>query len=104
MPIHYEGWKHFGEGRSDIERELAAAPADVRERFRWLEIPPRRWAVVRWARRGRDAASAPHASMPSKRSDTELVDAAARRERPLKVRARPISSRLRQPGDLERVV
>jgi hypothetical protein len=31
--------------------------------------------------------SAPHASMPSNRSDAELVDAAARRERPLKVRA-----------------
>ena len=38
IPIHYEGWKHFREGRSDIERELAAAPAAVRERFRWLEI------------------------------------------------------------------
>jgi L-ascorbate metabolism protein UlaG (beta-lactamase superfamily) len=38
IPIHYEGWKHFREGRSEIERELAAAPADVRDRFRWLEI------------------------------------------------------------------
>jgi hypothetical protein len=45
---------------------------------------------------------APHASMPSKRSDAELVDASARRARP--PRARPISSRLRQPGDLEQVV
>jgi hypothetical protein len=54
---------------------------------------------------GRAATAAvPHASTPPKRSDAELVDAAARRERPLKVRARPISSRLRQPGDLERVV
>jgi hypothetical protein len=40
--------------------------------------------------------------MASKRSDTEFVDALARRERP--PRARPISSRLRQPGDLEHVV
>jgi L-ascorbate metabolism protein UlaG (beta-lactamase superfamily) len=38
IPIHYEGWKHFREGRSEIERELASAPADVRERSRWLEI------------------------------------------------------------------
>ena len=38
IPIHYEGWKHFREGREAIERELAAAPGDVRARFRWLPI------------------------------------------------------------------
>jgi L-ascorbate metabolism protein UlaG (beta-lactamase superfamily) len=38
IPIHYEGWKHFREGRDAIERELASAPDDVRERFRWLPI------------------------------------------------------------------
>ena len=38
IPIHYEGWKHFREGRNEIERELASAPADVRDSFRWLEI------------------------------------------------------------------
>jgi L-ascorbate metabolism protein UlaG (beta-lactamase superfamily) len=38
IPIHYEGWKHFRQGRDEIERELAAAPAATRERFRWLEI------------------------------------------------------------------
>jgi L-ascorbate metabolism protein UlaG (beta-lactamase superfamily) len=38
IPIHYEGWKHFREGRDAIEAALAAAPADVRERFRWLPI------------------------------------------------------------------
>jgi L-ascorbate metabolism protein UlaG (beta-lactamase superfamily) len=38
IPIHYEGWKHFREGREAIERELAGAPADVRERIRWLPI------------------------------------------------------------------
>jgi L-ascorbate metabolism protein UlaG (beta-lactamase superfamily) len=38
IPIHYEGWKHFREGRDAIERALAAAPADVRERVRWLPI------------------------------------------------------------------
>jgi L-ascorbate metabolism protein UlaG (beta-lactamase superfamily) len=35
IPIHYEGWAHFREGRSAIERELAAAP-DVP--VRWLPI------------------------------------------------------------------
>jgi L-ascorbate metabolism protein UlaG (beta-lactamase superfamily) len=38
IPIHYEGWKHFREGREAIERELAGAPPDVRERIRWLPI------------------------------------------------------------------
>jgi L-ascorbate metabolism protein UlaG (beta-lactamase superfamily) len=38
IPIHYEGWKHFREGRDAIERELVSAPAEVRERFRWLDI------------------------------------------------------------------
>jgi L-ascorbate metabolism protein UlaG (beta-lactamase superfamily) len=38
IPIHYEGWKHFRQGRGAIERELAAAPEDVRRRFRWLPI------------------------------------------------------------------
>jgi L-ascorbate metabolism protein UlaG (beta-lactamase superfamily) len=36
IPIHYEGWGHFREGRDAIERELAHAPADIRSRFRWL--------------------------------------------------------------------
>ena len=38
IPIHYEGWKHFREGRAEIERDLAQAPDDVSSRFRWLEI------------------------------------------------------------------
>jgi len=38
IPIHYEGWKHFREGREAIEAELAAAPEDVRRRVRWLPI------------------------------------------------------------------
>ena len=38
IPIHYEGWKHFREGREAIERELANAPEDVRRRVRWLPI------------------------------------------------------------------
>ena len=38
IPIHYEGWTHFREGRDAVERELAAAPEDIRQRFRWLAI------------------------------------------------------------------
>ena len=38
IPIHYEGWSHFREGREAIERELANAPEDIRRRFRWLPI------------------------------------------------------------------
>jgi L-ascorbate metabolism protein UlaG (beta-lactamase superfamily) len=38
IPLHYEGWKHFREGREGIERALAAAPASVRDSVRWLPI------------------------------------------------------------------
>jgi L-ascorbate metabolism protein UlaG (beta-lactamase superfamily) len=38
IPIHYEGWSHFREGREAIERELANAPEDLRRRIRWLPI------------------------------------------------------------------
>jgi len=38
IPIHYEGWKHFREGRDAIERELASAPEDIRRHIRWLPI------------------------------------------------------------------
>ena len=38
IPIHYEGWKHFKQGREAIEAELAAAPEDIRRRVRWLPI------------------------------------------------------------------
>jgi L-ascorbate metabolism protein UlaG (beta-lactamase superfamily) len=38
IPVHYEGWKHFKQGRQAIERELERAPDNVRERFRWLPI------------------------------------------------------------------
>jgi L-ascorbate metabolism protein UlaG (beta-lactamase superfamily) len=41
IPIHYEGWKHFKQGRDAIEREFATAPPDVRQRFRWLPIGER---------------------------------------------------------------
>jgi L-ascorbate metabolism protein UlaG (beta-lactamase superfamily) len=38
IPIHYEGWKHFREGREAIEREFASAPDEVRDSVRWLPI------------------------------------------------------------------
>jgi L-ascorbate metabolism protein UlaG (beta-lactamase superfamily) len=38
IPIHYEGWKHFKQGREAIEAAFAAAPEDVRRRVRWLPI------------------------------------------------------------------
>jgi L-ascorbate metabolism protein UlaG (beta-lactamase superfamily) len=38
IPVHYEGWSHFHEGRDAIERAFAAAPDDVRSRIRWVPI------------------------------------------------------------------
>ncbi|WP_212986254.1 MBL fold metallo-hydrolase [Actinoplanes auranticolor] len=36
LPVHYEGWGHFSEGRPAVEAAFAAAPAPVRESLRWL--------------------------------------------------------------------
>ena len=38
IPIHYEGWKHFQQGREAIEMEFARAPEDIRRRTRWLPL------------------------------------------------------------------
>jgi hypothetical protein len=38
IPIHYEGWKHFREGRDAIEAEFAKAPAEIRDSVQWLPI------------------------------------------------------------------
>ena len=38
IPIHYEGWKHFRQGRDAIESELAGAPQAIRDSVRWLPI------------------------------------------------------------------
>jgi L-ascorbate metabolism protein UlaG (beta-lactamase superfamily) len=38
IPVHYEGWSHFREGRDGIERELTEAPEELRRRVRWLPI------------------------------------------------------------------
>ena len=44
IPVHYEGWSHFRQGRDAIEARLASAPAAVRRSFRFLE--PGRSTVV----------------------------------------------------------
>jgi len=36
IPVHYEGWSHFQQGRDAIEERLATAPAATREAFRFL--------------------------------------------------------------------
>jgi L-ascorbate metabolism protein UlaG (beta-lactamase superfamily) len=38
IPIHYEGWSHFREGRPEIEREFERAPQVVRDAVRWLPL------------------------------------------------------------------
>jgi L-ascorbate metabolism protein UlaG (beta-lactamase superfamily) len=38
IPVHYEGWTHFRQGRDAAERAFAQAPAEIRERLRWLPI------------------------------------------------------------------
>jgi L-ascorbate metabolism protein UlaG (beta-lactamase superfamily) len=38
IPIHYEGWKHFRQGREAIEAEFATAPSQFRDGVRWLPI------------------------------------------------------------------
>jgi len=41
IPMHYEGWKHFREGREQIESEFARAPEEFRDSVRWLPIGER---------------------------------------------------------------
>jgi L-ascorbate metabolism protein UlaG (beta-lactamase superfamily) len=36
IPVHYEGWSHFQEAQSAAERTFEQAPADVRQRMRWI--------------------------------------------------------------------
>jgi L-ascorbate metabolism protein UlaG (beta-lactamase superfamily) len=38
VPVHYEGWSHFHEGRAVVERTLAAASPEIRSRFRLLDL------------------------------------------------------------------
>ena len=38
IPIHYEGWKHFRQGRAAVEHTLEQAPQPIRDRVRWVPI------------------------------------------------------------------
>ena len=38
IPVHYEGWTHFRQGRAAIEQEFQHAPADIGQRLKWLPI------------------------------------------------------------------
>ena len=38
VPVHYEGWGHFQDGRAAIEAALAAASPNVADRVRWLPL------------------------------------------------------------------
>jgi L-ascorbate metabolism protein UlaG (beta-lactamase superfamily) len=38
VPVHYEGWTHFREGRAGAERAFAAAPPEVAGAVRWLPL------------------------------------------------------------------
>jgi len=38
IPIHYEGWKHFRQGREAVEGEFAAASERFQDSVRWLPI------------------------------------------------------------------
>ncbi|MDG4767044.1 MBL fold metallo-hydrolase [Solwaraspora sp. WMMD406] len=36
VPVHYEGWDHFTEGRAAVEAAFTVAPEPVRRSLRWL--------------------------------------------------------------------
>ncbi len=38
IPVHYEGWTHFQQGREAMEHEFARAPEEVRRSIRWAPI------------------------------------------------------------------
>ncbi|WP_433201681.1 MBL fold metallo-hydrolase [Dactylosporangium sp. CS-047395] len=38
IPVHYEGWEHFREGRAAVERAFAGAPGGLGERLHWLPL------------------------------------------------------------------
>jgi L-ascorbate metabolism protein UlaG (beta-lactamase superfamily) len=38
IPVHYEGWRHFTQGRGPIEQAFATAPPDVQAGLTWLTL------------------------------------------------------------------
>jgi L-ascorbate metabolism protein UlaG (beta-lactamase superfamily) len=48
VPVHYEGWSHFHQGRRGVERAVDAAAPDVAARVRFVEIGEP--TTLRWPR------------------------------------------------------
>ena len=38
IPVHYEGWSHFKQGRDQIQSAFAAAPPQLADRVRWAPL------------------------------------------------------------------
>ncbi|MDG4815032.1 MBL fold metallo-hydrolase [Micromonospora sp. WMMD956] len=38
VPVHYEGWSHFSQGRAAVEEAFAAAPDGLGDRLHWLPL------------------------------------------------------------------
>jgi L-ascorbate metabolism protein UlaG (beta-lactamase superfamily) len=38
IPVHYEGWQHFSQGREEVERAFTEAPEEIRRSLRWLPL------------------------------------------------------------------
>jgi L-ascorbate metabolism protein UlaG (beta-lactamase superfamily) len=38
IPVHYEGWTRFREGRSQVEGAFAHAPFEIRRQLLWVPI------------------------------------------------------------------
>jgi L-ascorbate metabolism protein UlaG (beta-lactamase superfamily) len=38
IPVHYEGWQHFTQGRDAVEEAFAAAPDGLGDRLHWLPL------------------------------------------------------------------
>ncbi|EXG83007.1 MBL fold metallo-hydrolase [Cryptosporangium arvum] len=38
IPVHYEGWSHFTQGRRAVEQAFATAPDGLADRLRWLPL------------------------------------------------------------------
>ncbi len=36
VPVHYDGWAHFRQGRPEVQAAFNRAPADLRARLQWL--------------------------------------------------------------------
>jgi hypothetical protein len=40
IPVHYEGWTHFRQGRGAIKQQVEQAPADIGRRLQWCPSAP----------------------------------------------------------------